>query len=44
MKIKKSDLEWIIEQLEYLEDQAESIRSEAYNCRKVVGKILSGVR
>jgi len=41
MEIKKSDLEWVIEQLEYFEEHAKDIEEEAYNCRKVVEKILN---
>ena len=40
MNIAKSDLEWIIEQLDCLEDWASNIKDEAYNCRKVIQKII----
>ncbi len=40
VEIKKEDLEWICEQLECLESDAESIRSESYNCRTVVEKLI----
>lgn len=41
MEIKIDDLEWIIEQLSYFEEQASDISEEAYNCRKVVEKLLN---
>lgn len=40
MEVKKETLEWIVEQLQYFETQASDIEEEAYNCRRVVQKII----
>ena len=40
MASEKLDLEWVVEQLDYFENQARDIAEEAYNCKKVVEKII----
>lgn len=36
----EKEIEWAMGQIEYFEDHAEDIRSEAYNCRQFLSKII----
>ena len=40
MEVKKETLEWVIEQLEYFENQASDIEDEAYRCRLEIQKLI----
>jgi len=40
IEMKVEDLVWITEQLESIEEDAESIATESYNCRKEINKMI----